>query len=601
LHTQGHERESTMNKPVGTLRNESRAWVEVPAEDNGDAMIAAMAEAGVDYVFFTSGSEIGFYQEAIAKAHAKGRRAPKLITVTHEHASLNAALGYAAVAGKPAVTAAHVDCGTQHYGGAVHTALHCGLPVMITGGGSPTSYPGSIRGARDGGGHIWMQQSFDQNGIVRQYTKWDHRMELQDNVGLMVSRALQVARTEPCGPVYMQLPREVSVAKVNGARFPTMAQLGVALPAAPDPDGIRDIARRLVKAENPFVIVARSGRNPATVPALVRLCELMGLPVAQSAIRAYQCFPLNHPLYMSAASLKDADMLLCLDVDIPWLADTNPPPDNAFVAITDVEPAKRRIPTMEFTADLRLTADALSVIEALEAEARRIITPDDQRRFAARAAKCAEASAKRRRDLAEDAKSRSGKTPIDSKWLSHSIGQVLDDNCIVFDETIAHNQLHDYLAISQPGSYFHNPASSGGWAQGAAFGAKMAAPERDVIAVSGDGFYMFGTPIHALWSAKHYKAPFMAVVYQNRSYSTGTLRINSVYGQDSYTAKADYDGGYFDPPIDFAKEAEAAGAYGENVTDPAQVMPALKRGLERIRNGQPAVISVWLARLLQKD
>src|SRR5262249_13185065 len=162
-----------------------------------------------------------------------------------------------------------------------------------------------------------------------------------------------------------------------------------------------------------------SGRNPATVPALVRLCELMALPVAQSAIRAYQCFPLNHPLYMSAASLKDADMLLCLDVDIPWLADTNPPPDSAFVAITDAEAAKRRIPTMEFTADLRLTADALSVIEALEAEARRIITPEDQRRFATRAAKCAEASARRRRELAEDAKSRSTKTPIDPKWLSH--------------------------------------------------------------------------------------------------------------------------------------------------------------------------------------
>ena len=152
-----------MNKHAGKLRNDSRAWVEVPADDNGDAMIAAMAEAGVEYIFFTSGSEIGFYQEAVAKAHAKGRRAPKLITVTHEHASLNAALGYAAVTGKPAVTAAHVDCGTQHYGGAVHTAFHSGLPVVITGGGSPTSYPGSFRGARDGGGHIWLQQSFDQN------------------------------------------------------------------------------------------------------------------------------------------------------------------------------------------------------------------------------------------------------------------------------------------------------------------------------------------------------------------------------------------------------------------------------------------------------
>src|SRR4051812_40262378 len=82
-----------MNKHAGTLRNESRAWVEVPADDNGDAMIAAMAAAGVEYIFFTSGSEIGFYQEAVAKAFAQGRKAPKLITVTHEHVSLNAALG----------------------------------------------------------------------------------------------------------------------------------------------------------------------------------------------------------------------------------------------------------------------------------------------------------------------------------------------------------------------------------------------------------------------------------------------------------------------------------------------------------------------------
>jgi acetolactate synthase-1/2/3 large subunit len=168
------QEERLMNKHAGNLRNDSRAWIEVPADDNGDAMIAAMAEAGVEYIFFTSGSEIGFYQEAVAKAHAQGRKAPKLITVTHEHASLNAALGYAAVSGMPAVTAAHVDCGTQHYGGAVHTAFHSGLPVVITGGGSPTSYPGSSHGARDGGGHIWLQQSFDQNGIVRQYTKWDH-------------------------------------------------------------------------------------------------------------------------------------------------------------------------------------------------------------------------------------------------------------------------------------------------------------------------------------------------------------------------------------------------------------------------------------------
>ena len=394
----------------------------------------------------------------------------------------------------------------------------------------------------------------------------------------------------------MKIPRT----NITGAKFPTLAQLGLARPAAPDPAGISELAARLVKAENPFVVVGRSGRDPATVPALVKLAELLGLPVANTTPYGYLSFPLNHPLYQSAASLKDADLVLALDVDVPWMPGPNAPPDDAYVAIVDVDPVKRRVPTMEFTADLRLTADSLLTIEALDAELRRLITADDTRRFAARAARFAEASSRRRDTLAEDARSRATKTPIDPKWLSHQIGQMLDDNCIVFDETIAANQLHDYLHCARPGSYFYNPGSSGGWSPGAAFGAKLAAPERDVIAVTGDGFYMFGTPVHALWSAAHYKAPFMAVVYQNRSYSTGVLRIVEAY-PDGYAKKGGFDGGYFDPPIDFAKEAEAAGAYGENVTDPAEVAPALQRGLAKTRAGVPAVISVWLPRLLQAD
>jgi acetolactate synthase-1/2/3 large subunit len=588
-----------MNQHFATSQKNSRAWIEVPAEDNGDAIVAALAEAGVEYVFFTSGSEIAFYQEAIAKARATGRKAPKLITVTHEHASLNAALGCAAVSRKPVVTAAHVDCGTQHYGGAVHTAMHSGLPVLITAGIPPVAYPGSMRGARDGG-HLWMQQRYDQNSIVREYVKWDHKLEFQDNPGLMISRALQVACSEPSGPVYLSLPREVSFAKVDGARFPTLAQLGVARPPAPDPGAIRDLALRLVNAENPVLVVARSGRNPATVPALVRLCEFLGLPVAQSAQRSYHCFPLDHPLYLSASSLKDSDLVLALEVDIPWMPGSDAPPDSAFVVIIDVDPAKDRIPTMEFTADLRLTADSLQTIEALEMEVHRLTSTGGRSRFAARAAKCASQSAARRKALADDAQARSTAIPIDPRWLSYNIGKIFDDNCILFDETIAHGQVHDYLPCRAPASYFHNPGSSGGWSPGAAFGAKLAAPDKDVIAVCGDGFYMFGTPIHALWAAVHYKAPFMAVVYQNRSYSTGTLRLASAF-PDGHAARGGFDGGYFDPPIDFAKEAQAAGAYGENVTDPKEVEPALRRGLAQIRAGTPAVISVWLPRLLQKD
>src|ERR1700734_808323 len=125
-------------------------------------------------------------------------------------------------------------------------------------------------------------------------------------------------------------------------------------------------------------------------------------------------------------------------------------------------------------------------------------------------------------------------------------------------------------------------------------------PDRDVVSITGDGFYIFASANAALWSAAHYKAPFMSIIYQNRSYSTGVLRVANVF-PDGYAAKAGYDGGYFDPPIDFAKEAEAAGAYGENVRDPAEIAPAIARGLKQIRAGKPAVISVWLPRLLQKD
>lgn len=581
-------------------RNETRAWVELPAEDNGEAIVAAMAEAGIEYVFFTSGSEIGFYQEAIAKAEALGRKAPKLIMVTHEHASLNAALGYSAFTGKPSVTAAHVDCGTQHYGGAIHSAWHSGLPILITAGLPPVAYPGSMRGARESEGHLWLQQTFDQNGIVRQFTKWDHHLEFQDNPGLIVSRALQVACTEPRGPVYLSMPREVTLASAKGARFPTLGQLGVARMPAPEPDGINELATKLMNASNPFILIGRSGRNPATVPALVRLAELLGIPVSQSGKRAYHCFPMTHPLYQGLADLSNADAVLALDTDIPWLIGPNQPPDDAYVAIIDVEPSKRRIPTMEFTADLRLTADSLLTIEALDAEVRSRISAADRSRFAARASRWGAKSAEHRQKLADAALASSTKSPIEGKWLSHQIGHALGDDCIVFDDTIVLNQVHEYLQCDRPGSYFYNPGSSGGWAPGAAFGAKLAAGNRDVVAITGDGFYMFASAIHSLWSAKQYRAPYLTIVYQNRSYSTGTIRVSRSY-PDGYASKAGYHGGYFDPPIDFAKEAEAAGAYGENVTDPAEVGPAIQRGLENIRSGTSAVISVRLPRYLQKD
>ena len=572
------------------LEKTAHQWTEIPAGEVGEAVVAALAAGGVDHLFFTSGAEIVWFQEAIAKAHAQGRPAPRLITMTHEHTSLNAAIGYAAASGKPVAAAVHVDTGTLHYGGAIHTAKHAGLPVMIMAGGPPVSYPGSMRGSRDRGGHLWMQQGFDQNGIVRNYVKWDHRLEYQDNPGLMTSRALQVAQTEPRGPVYMSVPRAVALLPARDTTFPSASQLGIPRPATADPAGIRDIAQRLLRAERPYIVVSSSGRDPKTVPALVELCELLALPVVTSAFRAYHCFPMNHPLNLGAAKLSDADVVVALDANVPYVPGPAAPPASAYVAVIDPDPVRAGIPTYEFTADLRLTAGALGAIGALTEAVRATMSDADRGRIAERRARYDKAFTVRMDELERDAQSRANKTPIDELWLSHEIGKFVDDDTIVLDETLPHNQVERYLKCSVPGSYIANPASSGGYTSGAALGVKLAKPDKHVIAITGDGFYMFSTANAALLAGRMYGAPFTIVVYQNGAYSTGTLQVSTMY-PDSFSKKVGYEGGTFGA-IDFAKEAEACGAYGENVTDPSQIGAALKRAREANDRGLPAVIAV---------
>jgi acetolactate synthase-1/2/3 large subunit len=576
------------------------AWVELAAEERGEAIIAALALGGVDCLFFNSGSEIMFLQEGIAKAKALGRPAPKLVMLTHEYPTLNAALGYAAVTGKPTATAVHVDVGTQHYGCAIHTARWSGQPILVMAGGPPVSYPGTMRGSRDGS-HFWLQQTPDQAGIVRQYMKWDHRLEYQDNPGLIVSRALQIAQSEPRGPVYLTLPREISLLKMEGARFPTAEQLGITRPSGADSAAIEELANRLLRASNPMVVAARSGRNPATMAPLVRLCEALGMPVGDAAARSYHCFPMNHPLYQSVTlDLRKADFVLVIEADVPWIPGDNAPPEHAYIAVLDSDPIKAHIGTYEFTADMRLMADTLGTLSSLCSKVSELMSATDRDRYAKRASLWAERSHHRVLKDEEAAISAARQTPISPIWLSYQLGKLMDENCLVIDETLMLSPLPRYLKLSAPGSYYRNPGSAGGWAAGAALGAKLGQPDKDVIAVSGDGFYMYSVATAAISAAVRYGAPFLSVIYQNRSYSTGTAATAQLY-PDGYAVRGGLDGGYFDPPMDFAKEAEAAGAYGENVRDPELLSAALRRGLEQVRNGTPAAISVWLPRILQAD
>ncbi len=577
-------------------------WGEYGADEWSDAIVASMKLGGIEHLFFVSGTEMNYYQEATAKAQVRGWPAPKLVTMIHESVALNAALGVAMVSGQPSAATVHVDVGTLHYGAAVHTAWRGAYPVLMTAGTGPRAFPGSMRGARDS--HVqWLQEPRDQGEIVRQYTKADHRLEHQDNPGLMVSRLLQLAMSEPRGPVYMSIPRETAMLPLPGTtRFPTRDQLGVSRPLWPDPDDARAIARWLVKSENPVIFTDRLGHDPDAVPELVRLAELLALPVNESSNSDRINFPMTHALYGTGPAAPDADVVLVFESVAPYRPGLESPPAQAKIAWISVDPVMSRFKTMEFRADLWIAATPGKVARAIHDAATGMLDHTDLARIAARRRRLEE---KRHKALALQTQQAAAAGKLGhptGRWVAHELGGLLTPEAIVLNDGLSNGPfVQNYAMRAQPGTYYRSGSSSGGWGSGAAFGAKLAAPERDVVLASGDGYFAFGTPMAALWAATYHKAPFLSVVFVNGSYSTGTSGLRKSYPEGYAVKSGNYAGGSFDPPPDFAKLSEAAGGYGEYVTATAAVGAALQRGLREVRAGRPAVIAVRVPGPLQQD
>ena len=575
-------------------------WTDTGAEEWADAIVAAMKLGGVDHLFFVSGSELNFYQEAIAKAHAMGRPAPRLVTMTHEHVALNAALGSAMVRNQPEATAVHVDVGTLHYGAAIHTAWRGGAPVLMTAGTGPRAFPGSMRGAR---GHIvqWVQEPRDQGEIVRQYTKLDHRLEHQDNPGLMISRLLQVAMSEPRGPVYLSIPQETAMLPLPGtARFPTRDQLGLARPVWPDPDDARTIAHWLVHADTPVLYTGRAGRDPEAVTELIRLAELLAIPVMESGNADRLNFPMTHWAYGTGPAATDADVVLVMEDVVPFIPGRNAPGPEAKIAWVAMDPVLSRYKTMEFRADLWIPASVAAVARAVHEAATGLLTQNDLRHIADRRARleqCKRELVAREEALAEEDLAR---RQLTGRVVASELGKLLAPEAIVLNDGLSNGGfVQSYARRTQPGTYFRSGSSSGGWGSGASVGVKLARPDQDVVHATGDGYFMFGTPLAALWAAGHHKAAYLAVVFVNGSYSTGTTELRQAYPEGYGISAGRYEGGTFESPPDFAKLAESVNGYGEQVTDLSQLVPALTRGLTHTRNHTPAVIAVRVPGPLQ--
>jgi acetolactate synthase-1/2/3 large subunit len=194
----------------------------------------------------------------------------------------------------------------------------------------------------------------------------------------------------------------------------------------------------------------------------------------------------------------------------------------------------------------------------------------------------------------EMAANSSEKKPISPEWLCHCLGKAIDENTIVLGEAVT-NRMSLYRQVERtiPGTFFLSGGSSLGWGLGAALGARLASPDKTVVSLVGDGSFIFGCPTAAIWAASVFHAPFLCIILNNQRYNAPSLSPSPSAGADNVSRKTELRVGIdIKPSPDYAAIARACFAYGQTVTDPADVLPAIKTALEQVRTGTPAVLDV---------
>ncbi len=561
------------------------------------AFLDALVEHGVSCIFANLGSDHPALVEGIAEARAAGRPIPQVITCPNEMVGMSAAHGHWLASGVAQAVVVHVECGTQALAGAVHNADKGRAPMLIFAGSSPFTQHGELRGSRNEFIQ-WIQDVHDQRGIVRGYMRYDNEIRTGRNIKELVHRALQFSNSDPKGPSYLMGAREVMEEEVpttpnDAARWRPIE------PAALARSALETIGQALIGARCPLVVTSYLGRNAAAVAPLVALCERLGIGVLESVPNAVN-FPHSNPLYrgnqwnqpVQNAALAEADVILVVDSDVPWIPTVSKPAEDARIFHLDVDPLKEQMPLWRIAAEKSWRADAATALTQL------LEWMNDQEIdaavVAARKAHHAAGHDARRQNL--DWIETEPKGALTAEFAVALFRSLMPNNVLVMNESISnYHTVINHLALDKPGSMHTSGGGSLGWNGGAAIGAKLACPDRTVVSFTGDGSFMFTVPSSVFWMARRYHTPFIQVIFNNRGWKSPKLSALAVHPQ-GYAAAADGVDTSFEPAPDYAGIARAAGgAWGVRATTAAELRAAYVEAFRVLREEKRcAVIDVWL-------
>jgi acetolactate synthase I/II/III large subunit len=542
-----------------------------------EAFLRALADHGTEYFFANPGTDFPPIVEAFSRAKKTNAKVPKPILVPHENLAVGMAHGAYLMTGHPQAVMVHVNVGTANTINNLTNLSRDRVPLILAAGRTPITEKGSF-GSRSRPIH-WAQEMFDQAGMVRELVKWDYELRQPNQIGDMVARGVEVAISHPRGPVYMVLPREPLSAPLAEPIAP-MKPRAQAAETHPDPKAIATLAEWIVAAERPLIVTATLPAD--AVAALAHLAERCAIPVVTHNPRTV-CMPSSHAMHFGfepGALLADADLVISLESDVPWIPHLQHPPGGCRIAHIGEEPLYVRYPMRSFPSDLAVQAGPLNALDALirAVEARLQMA---EARIAARRARLTERMRNRRAQLAKDS---APGTIISPEYLSRTIGEQVGDDAIIVNE---YPLRPDHCAREKPGTLFAlGPAGGLGWGFGAALGIKLAAPDAFVVATLGDGAYMFANPMVGHWVAANHKLPILTIVFNNSRYgavrrATLSMFKDGAAGEDDGRTLADLG-----PSPAYEAMAQAQGAYAERVEKPADLADALTRARDAVVNGR---------------
>ena len=564
-----------------------------------DFMVDVIKTLDLEYITTNPASSFRSLHESLV--NYGGNAKPELLTCTHEEAAVAIAHGYAKAAGKPMAALVHGSVGLQHASMALYNAFADRVPIILFSGNG-------LDATKRRPGTEWYHSVQDPAAIVRDFVKWDDYPVSLQHFAESTVRAYKIATTPPMEPVMIGVDIDLQEEEnhADGLRIPKLAR---SRPAQGDRAALAEAAKWLAAAEHPLIIADRCARDQEGVKLLVELAEALQAPVVDLGGRMN--FPNTHPLSRSGRRelVHDADVILLLEVADPWAQ---------FNALSDVHKIERaegrkdarivhismqdvyiRSNYQDFQryqpVDLAINGDAQTSLPALIEEVRRAAGADRRAAFGARGDKMREAHLKEKQRARDESAAGWDASPISTPRVSAETWNAIKGerwSLAVGDRLPWPRRLWPMTE--------HHQMLGGTGAQGvgycgpASLGVALANKSKGLFTVNfqPDGDLMFSPGV--LWTAAHHRIPILIVMFNNRAYHHETMHLQNMAAVHKRRPDRAWVGTVLnDPPIDFAKLAQAQGVWAEGpITDPAKLGPALKRAVEVVKRGEPALLDV---------